>query len=113
MSGSQHEKKELSMVRWTRTASVRSGKGAKALEVGKKLAAFAGQQFGLQVQVFYDAAGAGNRIVWMADLPDMGVAETLLRTLMSNPDYLAMADDPSVSQLWIDGTSEDAFLMGW
>jgi|RhiMethySRZTD1v2_1073278.scaffolds.fasta_scaffold620245_2 hypothetical protein len=113
MSGSQHEKKELSMVRWMRTASVRSGKGAKALEVGKKLAAFAGQQFGLQVQVFYDAAGAGNRIVWMADVPDMGVAETLLRTLMSNPDYLAMADDPSVSQLWIDGTSEDAFLMGW
>ena len=101
------------MVRWTRTASVRSGKGAKALEVGKKLAAFAGQQFGLQVQVFYDAAGAGSRIVWMADVPDMGVAETLLRTLMSNPDYLAMADDPSVSQLWIDGTSEDAFLMGW
>ena len=101
------------MVRWMRTTRVRNGKGAHALEVGKKLAAFAGQQFGLQVQVFYDAAGAGSRIVWMADLPDMGAAETLLRTLMSSPDYLAMVDDPSVSQLWIDGTSEDAFLMGW
>ena len=101
------------MVRWMRTTRVRNGKGAHALEVGKKLAAFAGQRFGLQVQVFYDAAGAGSRIVWMADLPDMGAAETLLRTLMSSPDYLAMVDDPSVSQLWIDGTSEDAFLMGW
>jgi hypothetical protein len=101
------------MVRWMRTTRVRNGKGAKALDVGRQLATFAGQRFGLQVQVFYDAAGAGSRIVWMADLPDMGAAETLLRTLMSSPDYLAMADDPSVSQLWIDGTSEDAFLMGW
>lgn len=101
------------MVRWTRTTRVRNGKGARALDVGKQLAAFASQRFGLQVQVFADAAGAGSRIVWMADLPDMGAAETLLRTLMSSPDYLALADDPEVAQLWIDGTSEDAFLMAW
>ena len=101
------------MVRWTRTTQVRNGKGASALDVAKQLAAYANQRFGLQVQVFYDAAGAGSRIVWMADLPDMGAAETLLRTLMSSPEFLALADESHVAQMWIDGTSEDAFLMAW
>src|SRR6476660_8074128 len=92
------------MVRWMRTAGVRNGRGAKALKVAQELAAFAGSKLGLPIAVFYDAARGGGRVCWMADLPDMGAMEQALRALMSDPHYLAMIDQPGVTELFIDGT---------
>jgi len=47
----------------------------------------------------------------MADLPDMGAMEQALRALMSDPHYLAMIDQPGVTELFIDGTTQDAFFL--
>jgi hypothetical protein len=98
-------------VRWMRTAGVRNGKGAAALKAGQALAAFAGARLSLPVRVYYDTSGGGSRVWWMADLPDMGVAEQALRAFMSDPEYLAMVDRPEVTELFIDGTTQDTFLL--
>jgi hypothetical protein len=98
-------------VRWMRTTMVRNGKGAMALQAGAALAALAGARAGIAVSVFYDVAGGGSKIWWMADLPDMGTAERVLRGLMSDREYLAMVDNPSVQELFIDGTTQDSLLL--
>jgi hypothetical protein len=98
-------------VRWMRTTTARNGKGAKALQAGAALAAFVGSRTGMAVSVFYDVAGGGSKIWWMADLPDMGVAEGVMRGLVSDPEFLAMVDHPSVQELFIDGTTQDSLLL--
>jgi hypothetical protein len=98
-------------VRWMRTTMVRNGKGAKALQAGAALAAFAQARVGVTVSVFYDVAGGGSKMWWMADLPDMGTAERVLRGLMADPEYLAMVDQPGVQELFIEGTTQDSLLL--
>jgi hypothetical protein len=98
-------------VRWMREAKTRNGKMLLALEAAQKLAAAAGEALGLDVQVYFDGSGTVGTIRWMADFPDLGTYERALRALLASPEYQAMADDPAVSALFIDGTTQDVLLL--
>ena len=98
-------------VRWMRTVRLRNGRSVEAIRTIKGVAAFVEQQMGLKVTVFSDVSGGGGMVWVMADLPDMGAVERVLRGLMSNEDYVATMDTPAVRELFIDGTTQDSFLL--
>lgn len=100
------------MVRWCREVKTRNGKTAAALAAAHHFADYAKREFGIDVLVFMDATGTVGTVRWMSDFTDMATYELALRKLMSSPDYLRMMDQPEVSALFIDGTTQDSlFLM--
>ncbi len=98
-------------VRWMREAKTRNGKMLAALDVARTLAAAASQTLGLKVEVYFDGTGTVGTIRWMADFPDLASYERALRGLLASREYHVMADDPAVSSLFIDGTTQDTLLM--
>ena len=107
----QHTPTEPAGVRWMREAMTRNGKMLTALAAAQKLASAASQGLGLKVQVYFDGSGTVGTIRWMADFPDLGTYERALRGLLANEAYQAIADDPAVSALFIDGTTRDVLLL--
>ena len=98
-------------VRWMRTVRLRNGRSVQAIQTIKGVAAFVEQHMGLKLTVFNDASGGGSTVWVMADLPDMGAVERVLRALMASKDYAAAMDTPEVRELFIDGTTQDSFLL--
>jgi hypothetical protein len=98
-------------VRWMRTVRLRNGRSPEAIQTIKGLAAFVEQHMGLKLTVFTDVSGGGGTVWVMADLPDMGAVERVLRGLMANKDYVSTLDTPAVRELFIDGTTQDSFLL--
>jgi hypothetical protein len=98
-------------VRWMRVTKTRNGRGVEAIRTISGLAAFVEQQLGLKLSIYLDAASAGGTLVVMADLPDMGAAEQALRGLMASPEYIATMDAPATRELFIDGSTQDSFLL--
>jgi hypothetical protein len=101
----------VSGVRWMRTVRLRNGRSVEAIQTIKGLAAFVERQIGVKLTVFNDVSGGGSTVFVMADLPDMGAVERVLRGLMANKDYVATMDTPAVRELFIDGTTQDSFLL--
>ena len=98
-------------VRWMRTVRLRNGRSPEAIQTIKGLAAFVEQHMGLKLTVFTDVSGGGGTVWVMADLPDMGAVERVLRGLMANKDYVSTLDTPEVREMFIDGTTQDSFLL--
>ena len=93
------------MITFVRTAAIAPGKVAEAIGFAHQIAKLVEKITGLKVGVSMPVAGNPFRIAWVAAEPDLASVEANTNKLLSDPEYMKLAE--SGASYFLPGSAHD------
>lgn len=97
------------MFRFQRTAQVRSGKGAEAIQWAKEIAKYLNEKYPpASYQAYIELFGDFGKVHWHSDFEDLATFEKINAQLMTDQEYGARLNE--AGELFIEGGTHDTLI---
>jgi hypothetical protein len=95
--------------RFQRTAQIRSGKLAEAIQWTKKITEYLNKKFApLTTQAYSEVLGDFGKVYWHSDFEDMATLEKVNTQLLADREYWALLNE--AAEMFVEGGTHDTLI---